>query len=91
MIRSAAIKYPNGEVVAESDRHYKIIELQAGRGIFTKEGAVQGFVNHRGEFLTRAEAKAEALLYGQIPANHKGELFSEDIWPESEAVDGFCD
>lgn len=91
MIVSAAIKYPNGDVVAGFDRHYKIIALQAGFGIMSNEGAEQGFLNHKDEFLTREEAKKEAIADGQIEPDHEGDLYSEDIWRESLYSGEECD
>lgn len=91
MIVSAAIKYPNGEIVSGHDRHYKIISLQARYGMLSKQDAIQGFMNHRDEFLTRSEAKAEAIANGQISPDHEGELYSEDIWSESLTMSLECD
>ena len=51
-------------------------------------GAVEGFVDHQGNFLTREDAYEEARKCGQIPAelrrlkSDRGEkmLFSEDLY-----------
>lgn len=88
MIVAAAIKYPNGEVLTAL-RHYKIIHMQAQMGIPTKGDCEQGFIDHRGVFLTREEAKEVAIQCGQIDKNHDGTLYSEDIWPDTiaEAAD----
>ena len=51
-------------------------------------GAEEGFINHRGDFLTREEAYDHALECGQIPAElrhlkaQRAEtaLFSEDLY-----------
>jgi hypothetical protein len=42
-------------------------------------GGEQGFVDHGGRFLSRADAASHALASGQI-AEPKRELFSEDVW-----------
>jgi hypothetical protein len=86
-IKHAAIKYPNGEVVSGFDRHYKIIALQAKLGIATKDGCEQGFVDGMDNFLTREEAKAVAIAAGQIPKDHEGLLYSEDIWKPPVGVE----
>lgn len=79
MITQAAILYPDGEVVT-AHRHYQIIATQQKFGIATHSDCVQGFVDHAGNFYTRAEAKVIALENNQIPDNHEGELYSEDLW-----------
>ena len=51
-------------------------------------GAEEGFINHRGEFLTRDEAYNHAIECGQIPAElrhlkaqrNETALFSEDLY-----------
>ena len=47
----------------------------------------QGFLNHKGEFMTRTEAFNHACECGQIPSSIRAyrecsltELFSEDLW-----------
>ena len=49
---------------------------------------IQGFINHKGEFLDRKEALAHALECGQLSATHRyyqedhniDELYSEDLY-----------
>lgn len=49
---------------------------------------IQGFINHKGEFLDRKEALAHALECGQLTATHRwyqedhgiDELYSEDLY-----------
>lgn len=82
---NAAIKYPNGEVVT-ARRHYKIIELQAAVGINSID-AEQGFVDEAGNFYDRAEAKKIALEAEQIPKDHEGVLYSEDLWGEENIIE----
>ena len=51
-------------------------------------GAVQGFIDHNGNFLTREEAYEHALLCGQLSAELRNiksvrgdkELYSEDLY-----------
>ena len=85
MIVAAAILYPNGEVVT-APRHYKIIHIQGQLGI-SSVGAVQGFVDHTGAFYTRQEAKVIALENKQIPEDHQGELYSEDLWGDGGEIE----
>lgn len=81
----AAIKYSDGEVLVAS-RHYQVIALRhSATGQTTGADAIQGFVDNSGNFYTREEAKKLALKNGQITKNHKGELYSEDLWPQRDA------
>lgn len=83
-IANAAIKYPDGEIVT-AKRHYKIIHLKAKLGERTIIGdgqCVDGFVDTAGNFLTRDEAKKIAIENGQLSKDHKGTLYSEDLWPD---------
>lgn len=86
----SAIKYPWGEVVT-GKRHYHVIHAMAERGIFTRqaEGCVQGFVGSSGKFYDRDEAKSIAVGSGQIPAEHAGTLYSEDLWPPTQQEQRF--
>lgn len=51
-------------------------------------GAEEGFINHRGDFLSREEAYNHAIECGQIPAElrhvkaerHEDSLFGEDLY-----------
>lgn len=81
MITQAAILYPDGEVIT-AHRHAQITALQAKFGIATHGDCVQGFVDHTGKFYTREEAKVIALENNQIPKDHKGTLYSEDLWAD---------
>lgn len=81
----AAIKYPDGEVLVAS-RHWQVIAMRYyNTGLSTTGDAVQGFVDNSGNFYNRVEAKELALKNGQIGEDHIGELYSEDLWPQSEA------
>ncbi len=52
------------------------------------EEKIQGFINHKGEFLNREEALKHALECGQLSATHRYyqrdheicELYSEDLY-----------
>ena len=52
------------------------------------ESKIQGFINHKGEFLDRKEALAHARECGQLSATHRwyqqdhniDELYSEDLY-----------
>lgn len=82
MIVNSAIKY-EGDVFT-GKRHpeiMKIIQETLGRQCyFSQEG--QGFVNHRGEFLNREEAKTHAKNCDQIDPDFEGVLTSEDLWKD---------
>lgn len=80
-IVNAAIKYRNGEVIV-AKTHHEIIARASKLGV-SSMGAVQGFVDSAEKFRTRIQAKKIALRSGQIPKDHEGPLYSEDLWPES--------
>ena len=44
-----------------------------------KEKTWQGFINHKGEYLDRLEARKDAFNWGQVEFN-QGLLYSEDLW-----------
>lgn len=79
MIVLSAIMYPNGEIVT-AKHHYQIVWVQAQFGI-TSDDAIQGFIDHTGEFYIKPEAKKLAIESGQLKPSFKGELQSEDLWP----------
>lgn len=94
MIICAAIKMKfdqNGmiiDVVIPGYRHGNCWELAATLGAPTKREDVEGFLNHKGEFLNRSEAYNHALMCGQLSdttLTSKQEhqeyiLYSEDIY-----------
>lgn len=83
-IEASAIKYPWGEVVA-GFRHSDIIRFMAQRRIKTDGRCVQGFITSRGVFMDRTHAAVYAkVILKSISAEHTGELFSEDLWPDGE-------
>ena len=63
---------------------YRLSHLSKKRPNWT----IQGFINHKGEFLDRKEALAHALECGQLSATHRyyqedhniNELYSEDLY-----------
>lgn len=81
MITNAAIKYKNGEIL-DARHHWQIQGLQAKMGIKSEQVETQGFLNHKGEFLDREQARIEAIDEGQLPADYSGQLQSEDLWPQ---------
>lgn len=82
-IIAAAIRWRGA--VFTGVRHGEIIEQIVKLGQITEEerpitGEPQGFIDEFGIFRTRAIAKLMAISAGQIKADHKGELYSEDLW-----------
>jgi len=65
-----------------------IRDLKMPHNGYDHELTVEGFINHRGDFLTREEAFEHALVCGQLPAQIRGDkgqvgehqLFSEDLY-----------
>lgn len=82
MITKSAIKF-KGKIYTAKRHSYIIKGLKEG-GIITMDDKPllqdQGFVNMKGEFLTRYQAKFEAIKSGQIPPEFEGLLHSEDLW-----------
>lgn len=87
IIVNSAIKYNDGEIIT-GRRHGDCIRIAAASGRYTRtDNSVQGFVDSGDNFYTRDEAKEIALKAGQIPADHEGTLYSEDLWPGREEQD----
>lgn len=62
-------------------RHNHLIEMAIDDGHTQPVRGVQGFMNDKGEFLTREEAYNEALKCEQIKDRSIcGDLYSEDLW-----------
>jgi hypothetical protein len=88
MITRAAIML-NGELWAgeDGDRHHNIIHAITQHGQRAHKG-IQGFLNDRGQFLTREQAALEALqceqvIIGRANIHHAFDgirLYSEDLW-----------
>lgn len=84
VIISSAIKYPNGSVIT-GRRHGDVIATAAQLGLSSRgPECIQGFIDNTNKFYTREEAKELAVKNGQVPKSHKGELYSEDLWPGPE-------
>jgi hypothetical protein len=85
-VSCAAIKCDDGTVVTGA-RHYspdmrRLMERIYGEG-YWKHEAEQGFVDNRGDFLTREQAFVLARESGQcphLPADGVACLFSEDLY-----------
>lgn len=100
MIVCAAIKLINEELygvkldkpeelIVCGHRHCNCLEVISQLGArWTGRKKIQGFINHKGEFLDRKEALAHALECGQLSATHRwhqedhhiNELYSEDLY-----------
>ncbi len=87
MIDRAAIIAADGKIITvpRPGRHHNVIWYMVGElGYHPPIIGEQGFVNEKGEFLNRIEAKAEAIRCNQIiPGQGRGEypeLYSEDVW-----------
>lgn len=84
----AAIRAHNGDVIVgirhySSDMHRQIRNRLDGYRFENRHDDDQGFVNTWGEYLTRREAYAVALMNGQIirPEACRGvELYSEGLY-----------
>ena len=79
MIIAAAIKFKG--IIFTGYRHGEIF-LYFRKLNFKKNPAetIQGFIDHKGNFLTRVEAAEEAKKCGQVKENFKGQLTSENVW-----------
>ena len=81
MIKEAAI-LKNG-VILVGRRHNDIIRMMsaAGMSLPVTKGAVQGFIDDKGDFLTRQQAEVHARACGQLTKPCIGSvLTSEDLW-----------
>lgn len=85
MITGVAIIAIDGRVISldKPARHHNVIWYMINDlGYEIPVIGEQGFINEKGEFLNRKDAKTEALKYNQI-IEGKGklpELYSEDVW-----------
>lgn len=92
MILCAAVKFhidkTDADVVIPCWRHYCAYDILKDLGFGPKEGYTKiadGFLNHRGEFMTREEAYHHGCECGQLSDTVKrnvtrDELFSEDLY-----------
>lgn len=81
MIKSAAIRYPNGNIYT-GKYHGKCFEAAAEAGEEKDGGRVeQGFVTQTGEYLDRFQAALEAIEHDQVKEFHCPHLglMSEDL------------
>jgi hypothetical protein len=76
MIASAAIKY--NSLICTGRNHAEIIFNLIKHTYYEGNGTVEGFINDKGQFLTRHEAAAHAYKCGQTK-EWKPELFSYDL------------
>lgn len=96
MIVCAAVKFhmikEDKDVIVHCMRHHYAFEILHDLGIsitdYDHTATVDGFIDHKGEFLTRQEAYEHACTCGQLSAQQRHdiaqcghlELFSEDLW-----------
>ncbi len=88
MITQVAIEDSDGNLwmLPKPNRHHNIIRrmhqtLGKEEALKMLANSVQGFVNDKWKFLTREEARLEAIKCNQmIRSTHPSELFSEDLW-----------
>lgn len=79
---SQPLNINNGFVVC-GYRHYNCfgtLSATLGRQKYNKSLCDQGFLTSHNRFLGRYDAKQLAINAGQLSPNHKGILFSEDLW-----------
>lgn len=84
-IVAAAYNYHG--MIFTGSRHYRIIQDIAavfGEGVINDKPKDDGFMTDRGRFVKRREARDIALAAGQITEEHRGVLYSEDLWGEPE-------
>ena len=85
MIVCAAIKHNKTGLVICGVRHFDKLMVDQIKAS-TVQGwvdSIQGFVNHKGSFLTREEADIEAIQCDQIKRRVSGDesfLFSENLY-----------
>ena len=92
MIICAAIKIINEEleeIIVCGHRHSNCLKIISQLGAhWSGRKQIQGFINHKGEFLDRKEALFHALECGQLSETHRyyqedhniDELYSEDLY-----------
>ncbi len=64
------------------NRHHHVIQMIWDQTGLSVDNDTQGFLDDKGNFLNRKQAKLHATDCGQIinNTNHSVVLFSEDIW-----------
>jgi len=82
VIVDAAIKLPWQDFIYTGRRHYSIMKMMVEEPNMPKpiKNEWQGFINDKGEFLTRKNALIEAKECNQIDKTFVGVLTSENLW-----------
>ena len=84
VVRAAAVMLDDVVYVgAEGARHDGVIhDMLEVHGVQSLDGSVQGFVDHEGRFMDRAEAARHAFGCGQLPRDTvcPDAIVSEDLW-----------
>ena len=79
MIVASAILHKG--IVFTGFRHNDIIHYLVKLGYPTRiQNHEQGFINDRGDFLTKYDALSEANISGQVFSTDMSPLTSEDLW-----------
>lgn len=78
MIIASAIRHKH--ITFTGFRHSDIISYLVKLGVDSPIDGEHGFVTHKGEFLTRSEAKHHALDCGQIEKAKEHPMTSGDLW-----------
>lgn len=76
------------ELIVSGHRHGNCLEVAKYLCLNETLEKIQGFINHKGEFLDRKEALSHALECGQLSETHRyyqedhniDELYSEDLY-----------
>ncbi len=86
-IIAAAIQEDDGTVwsLPAPNRHGDVFryihEVKGVNATCSKDdGTNQGFISSTGKFVTRFQARAIAVKYGQLERTRFRELYSEDLW-----------
>jgi hypothetical protein len=63
-------------------RHHHVIReiIRLNPDVCSVSGEEQGFLDESGRFLSRAAALVSAVKFGQLRAEPRGVLTSEDLW-----------
>lgn len=79
----AAIRYPGGRTYTGKRHAICIAKAKKTGTHLRRDKFEQGFITDEHKFVNRDEAKAIAILSGQISEDHTGTLYSEDLWPHA--------
>lgn len=85
MITGSAVKRRDGTFLAlpKPNRHHHVLRALVAEGEKTPIIGEQGFVDDKGNFLDRMQARMHAVECGQVEEDnldHYREIFSEDLW-----------